>query len=113
MQFLLNLRPALVLLAICLPLPAQFVVGTGSPINPGCVNRALAVGAGDFHLSGHIDLAITCDASGNAGSARVFPGNGTGTFGAASTTPTGIFPTSLVVADFDGDGKPDLAVVNQ
>jgi len=109
----MNLRPLTLLLSLCLPLPAQFVVGTGSPINPGCVNRALAVGAGDFHLSGHVDLAITCDASGNPGSARVFPGNGTGTFGAASTTAAGVFPASLVVADFNGDGKLDLAVVNQ
>ena len=114
MKSFLNLPPAILLLPIgLLPLSAQFVVGTGSPINPGCVNRALAVGTGDFHSSGHLDLAITCDASGSPGSARVFPGNGTGTFGAASTTATGVFPTSLAVADFNGDGNLDLAVVNQ
>ena len=39
--------------------------------------------------------------------------NGNGTFGAASTfTSGGYWPDALAVADFNGDGKPDLAVAN-
>ncbi|RYF09898.1 MAG: VCBS repeat-containing protein [Deltaproteobacteria bacterium] len=39
-------------------------------------------------------------------------GTGTGTFQAQSTYPTGNYPTSLAIADFNGDAKPDLAVLN-
>ena len=101
-------------LLLCCAASAQFVQGTGSPLNTACFNRPLAVGTGNFHTSGHVDLVVTCDSGSTPGSAKVFPGTGNGTFSLPNTTPatTGIFPTSLVVADFDGDGKPDLAVVN-
>jgi hypothetical protein len=43
----------------------------------------------------------------------VFLGNGDGTFNAVSSSPsTGNYPLSLVTADFNGDGQPDLAVAN-
>jgi hypothetical protein len=40
-------------------------------------------------------------------------GRGDGTFTAPVTYPTGIDPVALVAKDFDGDGQPDLAVVNE
>ena len=40
-------------------------------------------------------------------------GNGDGTFQTAVPYPTGNNPVALIAQDFDGDGEPDLAVVNQ
>ncbi len=43
----------------------------------------------------------------------IFQGNGLGGFGAATTFATGgYWPDALAVADFNGDGKADLAVTN-
>ena len=40
-------------------------------------------------------------------------GNGDGTFQPAVSYPTGNKPVALIAQDFDGDGEPDLAAVNQ
>jgi hypothetical protein len=42
----------------------------------------------------------------------VLPGNGNGTFGQAVTLNAGASPRHAVVADFNGDGKPDIAAAN-
>jgi hypothetical protein len=44
------------------------------------------------------------------GGISVLLGNGNGTFQPAVNYAAGANPTHLVVADFDGDGRPDLAV---
>src|SRR5207248_5207969 len=75
---------------------------------------------GDLNGDGKLDLAVT-----NYGSFWAFGsmpdntvtillGNGDGTFTAAAGSPVsvGTDPTAVVVADFNGDGKLDLAVVN-
>ena len=43
----------------------------------------------------------------------VLLGNGDGTFQPAQTYAAGAVPRSVAVGDFNGDGKPDLAVANQ
>ncbi len=72
---------------------------------------------GDFNGDGKLDLAvvdqcseITCR---QAGVVSVFLGNGDGTFTAASLPDTGFSPYGIAVGDFNGDGKLDMAVVNQ
>jgi hypothetical protein len=45
-------------------------------------------------------------------SVSIFLGNGVGTFQPGIDYAVGMQPTSLVVADFNGDGKLDLAVTN-
>ena len=42
----------------------------------------------------------------------VLPGNGDGTFAAATHFAVGSGPNSVTVGDFNGDGKPDLASEN-
>jgi len=42
----------------------------------------------------------------------VLPGNGNGTFQAAQNFGAGFSPVFVAVADFNGDGKPDLAVAD-
>jgi hypothetical protein len=37
-------------------------------------------------------------------------GNGDGAFGSPATLPVGTGPAWVVAGDFNGDGKPDLAV---
>ena len=42
----------------------------------------------------------------------VLLGNGDGTFAAAVSSRPARIPCSVAVADFNGDGKPDLATAN-
>jgi hypothetical protein len=79
-----------------------------------------SVAAGDFNGDGVPDLVMT-NAEMPSGhrndlpynSASVFIGNGDGTFQAAVNYPVGAGPSGVAVADFNGDGKVDLAVANR
>jgi hypothetical protein len=59
-----------------------------------------------------VDLAV---ANQTAGTVSILHGNGDGTFTAEPTLtlPAGAGPTAIAVADFNGDGFADLAVVNR
>ena len=70
---------------------------------------AICAVAGDFDNDGKLDL-IT--ANPDAGTLSLFPGNGDGTFGTATSIPSGTIPSSVAAADFNGDGKLDLVVTN-
>jgi hypothetical protein len=74
------------------------------------------IAAGDFNGDGKADLVTsfqncsnnTC----NPGDAVVLIGNGDGTFQPAVEYVVGLQPGIPAVGDFNGDGKPDLAVPN-
>ena len=66
---------------------------------------------GDFNGDGKTDLAV---ANFNSDNVTIRLGDGAGAFpdATSSTVGAGSFPASVAVGDFNGDGKPDLAVAN-
>src|SRR5262245_25276842 len=88
---------------------ASFMQVAGSPFGAG--TRPTSVAVGDFNGDGKPDLAV---ANQNSNNVTIRLGDGTGAFPDAksSTVGAGSFPRSVAVGDFNGDGKPDLAVAN-
>ena len=91
--------------------------------NSGGVD-ALSIAVADVNGDGHVDLLIAneCINSGNCfgggevgiGAASVLLGNGDGTFQpAVSYNSGGLGTSAIAVADVNGDGHPDLLVVNE
>jgi hypothetical protein len=70
--------------------------------------------AADFNGDGNQDLALLVNLVDSLGHSSdevlTYLGNGSGGFGAPTSSPVGAFANSLVVGDFNGDGKPDLVV---
>ena len=89
--------------------------GTFQPaVNYSAGQGATSVAVGDFNGDGKLDLAVA-----NVGTAGVSPGtvsillgNGDGTFQPALDYDASTVSGSVVVADFNNDGKLDLAVAN-
>jgi len=64
----------------------------------------------DLNGDGNLDLAVTNE---NNDTLAVLLVNGDGTFGSASVTSiTAVSPVYIAPGDFNGDGKPDLAIAN-
>ena len=92
--------------------------GPASTFGVGVNSASVAVG--DFNGDGKLDLAVAnsgenpIDVPQPHGSVSVLLGNGDGTFQSAVTYSfTGTNLGCIVVGDFNGDGKPDLALANQ
>lgn len=82
-----------------------------TPITIPVGNDPDAIVAGDFNNDGKLDLAV---ANYNDNTVTLLLGNGDGTFTQAPGSPyaVGKGPDAIAAADFNGDGKLDLAVVN-
>jgi len=85
-----------------------FQSGVSYPVG-GIGATAVSVLAGDFNHDGITDLAAI---SQNPGTVSIFLGNGDGAFQAANSATTGNNPISFALADFNGDGKLDVAVLD-
>jgi hypothetical protein len=83
-------------------------------VNYGAGSGPVSVAVGDFNGDGKPDLAVAnSDFSSGIGNVSVLMGKGDGTFQAAVNYAAGSHPGFVAVGDFNGDGKPDLAVTNQ
>ncbi|PQJ09142.1 hypothetical protein CJD36_020325 [Flavipsychrobacter stenotrophus] len=90
--------------------------GTGTPtfaahtdVTAGPFSSVAAIN--DFDSDGKPDIAV----SGGLGAIYVLPNistPGAAAFGPVVTIPAGAAPSSVCIADLDGDGKPDVAVPN-
>lgn len=79
---------------------------------------ARLVGISDVNLDHHLDLVVVTRSNTTA----ILLGSGTGTFTQSSTLQTGfglggsesggVIPGALYVADLNGDGKPDIALIS-
>jgi len=71
-----------------------------------------AVATGDFNGDGVVDLAVANFNGAGPGSVSILLGNGDGTFQPRMDYPTTTASIGVATADFNGDGKLDLAVTN-
>jgi FG-GAP-like repeat len=70
------------------------------------------IAAADLNNDGNIDLVATNGNGGGQGTTSVLLGKGDGTFASAVNYLTQNGTVSAAIADFDGDGNPDIAVAN-
>ena len=71
---------------------------------------AFSVATSDLNGDGNQDLVVLVGTASN--NVAILLGNGDGTFQAATLVNANGFPRLAIVNDFNGDGKPDLAVAN-
>jgi hypothetical protein len=87
---------------------------TATATSPATGTTPVSITVGDFNGDGILDLTVLNQGSNTV---TILLGNGDGTFTPTATpTPgsqaTGVYPISIAVGDFNGDGKLDLAVAN-
>ncbi len=97
------------------PEAAAQTVLFGAKTDFGTGARSRSVAVGDFNGDGTLDLAVANENSSQAGfgndsaTVSILLGTGTGSFGAKTDFGTGR-ASEVLVGDFNGDGKLDLAV---
>jgi hypothetical protein len=104
-----------ILLSQSCGLPSATCTFSAAPLSPAVGVNPSAISAGDMNADGSVDLVVT---NGGSNSISVLLGNGTGGFTAVLpqlqwTFSTGTSPVAVALADFSGDGRLDIATINQ
>jgi Flp pilus assembly secretin CpaC len=88
---------------------ASFSLASGSPFAVG--KSPVAIASADLNADSHPDIVVVNQTDNTV---SVLLGNGDGTFTAALNSPlaSGQAPTGVTIADFNGDGTPDIAVTD-
>jgi hypothetical protein len=83
-----------------------------SPIDYATAQEPMGVAVGDVNGDGKLDLVVAAASGTTGGTASILLGNGDGTFQTHLDYPLGSGPISILTADFNGDGKLDVAAAN-
>lgn len=86
--------------------------GFGAPVSIAVGNRTISVLAADFNNDGKTDAAVGDIGSGSADFVYVLLGDGVGNFTRAGEVSVDGFPDSFAPADFNKDGRLDLALLS-
>jgi len=81
-----------------------------APVDYSAGSEPGAVAVGDFNHDGKLDIVAANFGNFAGNSVSILLGNGDGTFQLQKQYDTSNGPVSVVVADFNGDGRLDLAV---
>ncbi len=90
----------------------NFTVSADPTVSAATTGLAIA----DMNLDGQNDVVTAdggTDLSAGSDEVSVLPGAGSGTVGTAASFPVGSEPNGIVVADFNNDGRPDVATANE
>jgi hypothetical protein len=92
---------------------SPFAVPDGSGVPEGALGLPQSIAVGDFSCDGKPDLAVA-NWNGYSDNVAILEGDGGGAFTNATGSPFAANgnPGPIATGDFNGDGSPDLAVVN-
>ncbi|HEV2425326.1 MAG TPA: FG-GAP-like repeat-containing protein [Terriglobia bacterium] len=95
----------------------SILIGNGdgtfqAPVNYKAGTAPVFVAAAALESNGPLDLVVADASGGSQSTVSVLLGKGDGTFQTAVSYSTGSRPEAVAVADFNGDGIPDLAAAD-